>query len=162
MSMLHSSADLFAGGILTRLICATLTAGAAATTASLAAGFLGQRCGVGPSFRARRVPTQRSRPSAGQQSGGCQNRQAANLPGRRSRLSSGRLFAALSHPKSQRSRDDLSIRPAGPAPIPHSANPNPSWYGGSIGDYEGDELVVDTIGLNDNTFVPMLSMRRGP
>jgi hypothetical protein len=36
---------------------------------------------------------------------------------------------------------------------PHSANPKPSWYGESIGHYEGDALVVDTIGLNDKTFV---------
>src|SRR5712672_3522097 len=35
----------------------------------------------------------------------------------------------------------------------HSANPKPSWYGESIGHYEGDTLVVDTIGLNDKTFV---------
>jgi hypothetical protein len=37
--------------------------------------------------------------------------------------------------------------------VPHSANPSPSWYGESVGHYEGDELVVDTIGLNDKTFV---------
>jgi hypothetical protein len=37
--------------------------------------------------------------------------------------------------------------------VPHSANPAPSWYGESVGHYEGDELVVDTIGLNDKTFV---------
>ena len=37
--------------------------------------------------------------------------------------------------------------------VPHSANPKPSWYGESVGRYEGDELVVDTIGLNDKTFV---------
>jgi hypothetical protein len=37
--------------------------------------------------------------------------------------------------------------------VPHSANPAPSWYGESVGRYEGDELVVDTIGLNDKTFV---------
>jgi hypothetical protein len=36
---------------------------------------------------------------------------------------------------------------------PHSANPKPSWYGESVGHYEGDTLVVDTIGLNDKTFV---------
>jgi hypothetical protein len=36
---------------------------------------------------------------------------------------------------------------------PHSAHPKPSWYGESIGRYEGDTLVVDTIGLNDKTFV---------
>ncbi len=35
----------------------------------------------------------------------------------------------------------------------HSANPKPSWYGESIGHYEGDTLVVDTIGLNSKTFV---------
>jgi hypothetical protein len=37
---------------------------------------------------------------------------------------------------------------------PHSAHPMPSWYGESVGHYEGgDTLVVDTIGLNDKTFV---------
>jgi len=37
--------------------------------------------------------------------------------------------------------------------VPHSANPKPSWYGDSVGHYEGDTLVVDTIGMNDKTFV---------
>jgi hypothetical protein len=37
--------------------------------------------------------------------------------------------------------------------VPHSANPKPSWYGESVGHYEGDTLVVDTTGLNDRTFV---------
>jgi hypothetical protein len=37
--------------------------------------------------------------------------------------------------------------------VPHSAKVKPSWYGESVGHYEGDELVVDTIGLNDKTFV---------
>ena len=37
--------------------------------------------------------------------------------------------------------------------VPHSRNPEPSWYGESIGHYDGDTLVVDTIGLNDKTFV---------
>jgi hypothetical protein len=37
--------------------------------------------------------------------------------------------------------------------VPHSANPKPSWYGESVGHYDGDTLVVDTIGLNDKTFV---------
>ena len=35
----------------------------------------------------------------------------------------------------------------------HSANPKPSWYGESVGHYEGDTLVVDTIGLNNKTFL---------
>jgi hypothetical protein len=35
----------------------------------------------------------------------------------------------------------------------HSANLKPSWYGDSVGHYEGDTLVVDTIGLNDKTFL---------
>jgi len=37
--------------------------------------------------------------------------------------------------------------------VPHSESPKPSWYGESVGYYEGDTLVVDTIGLNDKTFV---------
>src|SRR6266700_3394216 len=32
--------------------------------------------------------------------------------------------------------------------VPHSPHPKPSWYGESVGHYEGDTLVVDTIGLN--------------
>ena len=32
--------------------------------------------------------------------------------------------------------------------VPHSKNPKPSWYGESVGHYEGDTLVVDTIGQN--------------
>jgi len=35
--------------------------------------------------------------------------------------------------------------------VPHSKNPKPSYYGESVGHYEGDTLVVDTIGLNDKT-----------
>jgi hypothetical protein len=31
--------------------------------------------------------------------------------------------------------------------VAHSANPKPSWYGESVGHYEDDTLVVDTIGL---------------
>jgi hypothetical protein len=37
--------------------------------------------------------------------------------------------------------------------VPHSEKPKSSWFGESVGQYEGDELVVDTIGLNDKTFV---------
>jgi hypothetical protein len=37
--------------------------------------------------------------------------------------------------------------------VPHSDNPKPSWYGESVGRYEGDTLVIDTIGMNDKTFV---------
>jgi hypothetical protein len=37
--------------------------------------------------------------------------------------------------------------------VSHSKNVTPSWYGESVGHYEGDTLVVDTIGLNDKTFV---------
>lgn len=33
--------------------------------------------------------------------------------------------------------------------VPHSANLKPSWTGESIGHYEGDTLVVDTIGLSE-------------
>ena len=37
--------------------------------------------------------------------------------------------------------------------VAHSADIKPSWYGDSVGHYEGDTLVVDTIGMNDRTFV---------
>ena len=37
--------------------------------------------------------------------------------------------------------------------VAHTANPKPSWTGESVGHYEGDELVVDTIGFNEKTFV---------
>ena len=37
--------------------------------------------------------------------------------------------------------------------VPHSANVKPSWYGESVGHFEGGTLIVDTIGLNDRTFV---------
>jgi hypothetical protein len=37
--------------------------------------------------------------------------------------------------------------------VPHSKNLKPTWYGESVGHYEGnDTLVIDTIGLNDKTF----------
>lgn len=36
---------------------------------------------------------------------------------------------------------------------PHTDNPTPSWHGESIGHYEGDTLVVDTIGLDDRSFM---------
>ena len=35
----------------------------------------------------------------------------------------------------------------------HSADAKPSWYGESVGHYEGDTLVVDTVGLNAKTVV---------
>jgi hypothetical protein len=37
--------------------------------------------------------------------------------------------------------------------VPHSKHPPLTWNGESIGHYEGDTLVVDTIGQNDKTFV---------
>jgi hypothetical protein len=36
---------------------------------------------------------------------------------------------------------------------PHSPNPKPSWYGESVGRYEDDTLVIDTVGLSTKTFV---------
>ncbi len=36
---------------------------------------------------------------------------------------------------------------------PHSADPNPSWLGESIGHWEGDTFVIDTIGLNGKTWL---------
>ena len=38
--------------------------------------------------------------------------------------------------------------------VPHSAHVTPSWYGESVGHYEGgDTLVVDTVGLSTKTYV---------
>jgi hypothetical protein len=37
--------------------------------------------------------------------------------------------------------------------VPHSENPKPSWYGESVGYYDGDTLVIDTIGQHTKTFV---------
>ena len=36
---------------------------------------------------------------------------------------------------------------------PHSANPKVSWYGESVGHYEGDVLVVDTVGIDARSMV---------
>ena len=35
----------------------------------------------------------------------------------------------------------------------HPKDPNPSWMGHSIGHWEGDTLVVDTVGFNDRTWL---------
>ena len=52
------------------------------------------------------------------------------------------------------------IHPGGPEirriylDVPHSKTVKPSWYGESVGHYEdSDTLVIDTIGLNDKTFI---------
>jgi hypothetical protein len=37
--------------------------------------------------------------------------------------------------------------------VPHSPDPKPSWFGESVGHYEGDTLVVDTIGSDTRTFI---------
>ena len=37
--------------------------------------------------------------------------------------------------------------------VSHPKNVKPSWFGDSIGHYEGDALIVDTIGLNTKAFV---------
>ena len=37
--------------------------------------------------------------------------------------------------------------------VPHSARPKPSWFGESVGHYEGDTLVVDTIALDKRSYV---------
>jgi hypothetical protein len=36
---------------------------------------------------------------------------------------------------------------------PHARNPKPSWYGDAVGHYEGDTLVIDTVGMNAKTYV---------
>jgi hypothetical protein len=46
--------------------------------------------------------------------------------------------------------------------VPHSANPKPSWYGESVGHYEGNELVIDTIGQNGFSFLDNFRTPHGP
>jgi hypothetical protein len=36
---------------------------------------------------------------------------------------------------------------------PHSEDPNPSWLGESIGKWDGDTFVIDTVGLNGKTWI---------
>jgi len=48
--------------------------------------------------------------------------------------------------------DDIQVRHVY-LNVPHSRNPKPTWYGESVGRYEGDTLVVDTIGLSTKAFV---------
>ena len=35
----------------------------------------------------------------------------------------------------------------------HPVDPNPSWLGYSVGKWEGDTLVVNTVGFNDKTWL---------
>jgi hypothetical protein len=37
--------------------------------------------------------------------------------------------------------------------VPHSEHPKTSWYGESVGHYDGDTLVVETIGQSTKSFV---------
>src|SRR5215470_122140 len=60
----------------------------------------------------------------------------------------------------QRAKEIVVINPGGPEirhiylDVPHSKTIKPSWYGESVGHYEGgDTLVIDTIGLNDKTYI---------
>jgi hypothetical protein len=39
--------------------------------------------------------------------------------------------------------------------VAHSKAPKPSWYGESVGHYEGDTLVIDTIGIKTMDVVPL-------
>jgi hypothetical protein len=39
--------------------------------------------------------------------------------------------------------------------VPHSKTATPSWYGESVGHYEGDTLVIDTIGLKTHPLAPL-------
>jgi hypothetical protein len=36
---------------------------------------------------------------------------------------------------------------------PHRPDPDPTWWGDSVGKYENDTLVIDTIGFNDKTWL---------
>ena len=36
---------------------------------------------------------------------------------------------------------------------PHPADPDPSWFGEAVGQFEGNTLVVDSVGFNDKTWL---------
>ncbi len=38
----------------------------------------------------------------------------------------------------------------------HPKDPDPTWMGDSVGKYEGDTLVIDTIGFNDKTWIDQI------
>jgi hypothetical protein len=48
-----------------------------------------------------------------------------------------------------------------PLNVPHPEHVTPSWYGDSVGHYEGDTLVIDTVGVKAGPF-PMLDMYGTP
>src|SRR6202007_652480 len=45
---------------------------------------------------------------------------------------------------------------------PHPAQVTPSWYGDSVGHYEGDTLVIDTVGIKTGRPVAMVDMYGTP
>jgi hypothetical protein len=45
---------------------------------------------------------------------------------------------------------------------PHSARVSPSWYGDSVGHYEGDTLVIDTVGIKTDRPVAMVDLYGTP
>ena len=45
---------------------------------------------------------------------------------------------------------------------PHPAHLTPSWYGDSVGHYEGDTLVIDTIGTRTDRPYPMIDLYGTP
>jgi len=45
---------------------------------------------------------------------------------------------------------------------PHPAQVTPSWYGDSVGYYEGDTLVIDTIGIKADAPLSMIDMYGTP
>ena len=42
--------------------------------------------------------------------------------------------------------------------VPHAANPAPSWHGDSVGHYEGDTLVIDTVGTRTDHPFAMIDL----
>jgi hypothetical protein len=45
---------------------------------------------------------------------------------------------------------------------PHPKNLKPSWYGDSVGHYEGDTLVIDTVGIRTDRPFPMIDLYGTP
>jgi hypothetical protein len=45
---------------------------------------------------------------------------------------------------------------------PHPATVTPSWYGHSVGHYDGDTLVIDTVGIKSDRPFAMVDMHGTP
>src|SRR5258708_2145237 len=80
-----------------------------------------------------------------------------------------RLWVQMAHNRSsraprRRTSPGVGATPTGPLSHlhQHAARVTPSWHGDSVGRYEGDTLMVDTIGIKSDRPFPMVDMYGTP